>query len=103
MPNVISFMAVISACERGTQWEVLSLLREMPQLILMPNLISFMVGISACEKGAQWEVSTSMLSGISACEKGTLWEVALNLLCEMPQSRLMPVVLVLCTVHIIWR
>jgi pentatricopeptide repeat domain-containing protein 1 len=29
MPNVISFEAVISACEKGTQWEVaLSLLRE---------------------------------------------------------------------------
>ena len=29
MPNVISFEAVTSACEKGTQWEVaLSLLRE---------------------------------------------------------------------------
>ena len=49
LPNVISFNAGISACEKAAQWEfALSLLWYMPQLKLLPNVINFSAGINAC-------------------------------------------------------
>ena len=51
-PDVISYSAAISACEKGLQCEeALSLLPKMRNSWQEPNVISYNVAISACEKG----------------------------------------------------
>ena len=51
-PDLFSCDAVISACEKGMQWETaLGLLQEMPRRSLQPEVISFDAAISVCEKG----------------------------------------------------
>ena len=106
-PNVISFIATISACEKGRQWEkALQLLDEMQQRRLEPDVISFNAAISACGKGGQWDKALQLLdempqrrldpdvisfsAAISACEKSEQWEKALELLDEMQQRKLEP-------------
>eukprot|EP00973_Karenia_brevis_P034680 4785837-Karenia_brevis.AAC.1 len=55
-PDVISFSAAISACEKGGQWQrVAPLLNEMRSRGLSPDVISFNGAISACKKGGQWQ------------------------------------------------
>ena len=51
-PNVVSWTAAISACEKGKEWEgALGLLQVMMQQLLIPNFVSWNAAISACEKG----------------------------------------------------
>ena len=55
-PDVISYSATISACEKGGQWEkALQLFQEMRTNGIEPNVISYGATISACEKGGQWD------------------------------------------------
>ena len=50
-PEVITCSAVISACEKGEQWEkALALLREIPKKRLDPEVTTYSAAISACEK-----------------------------------------------------
>ena len=68
LAHMISFNADISACEKGTQWEVaLNLLSEMPQPRLMPNLISF-----------EWHKRMRGRGPVGGCLE-RVWEVALSL------------------------
>jgi pentatricopeptide repeat protein len=53
-PNVISFSAAISACEKGGQWErALGLLGEMRAVGVEPDVISFNAVIQACATAVQ--------------------------------------------------
>jgi len=109
-PDVCSFNAAMSACEKGGQWEkTLQLLDKMQQLH-KPDpgeavrfnryVITFNAAMSACEKGKQWEKFIQRLfendsmsnfnAAMSACEKGGQWEKALQLLDEMQQRNLEP-------------
>ena len=55
VPDVVSYSAGISACEKGKQWQrALSLLSEMQDVKVEPNVLSYSAGISACDKGDQW-------------------------------------------------
>ncbi|CAK0800611.1 unnamed protein product [Prorocentrum cordatum] len=65
-PNVISYSAGISACEKGDQWQrALALLSEMRDAKLEPNAIfSYNAGMSACEKGEQWQRALALLGGM---------------------------------------
>ena len=55
-PNVISFNAAISVCEKAGRWqEAVTLLEAMPQAKVQPNVISYSAAISACSKGGQWQ------------------------------------------------
>merc|ERR1739841_325877 len=88
VPDVISYSAAISACEKGGQWQVaLGLLATMQEAALVPNVISYSAAISACEKCGQWQEALGLLAtmqeadlvpnvisynaAISACEKWT--------------------------------
>ncbi len=56
VPNVITYNAAISACEKGEQWQkALGILAVMPEAGLVPNVITYNAAISACEKGQQWQ------------------------------------------------
>ncbi len=53
-PNVISYSAATSACEKGGQWQrALELLEGMSRRALRPDVISYSAAMSACEKGGQ--------------------------------------------------
>ena len=52
LPDVVSYLAVISACDKGQQWQlVLGLLTVMQQTAVLPIVISYNAAISACENG----------------------------------------------------
>ena len=54
-PNVISYSAAISACEKNTPREkALSLLQEMPSEWLEPDVIRHSSAIGTCEKSKLW-------------------------------------------------
>lgn len=53
---------MISACEKGKQWEAaLGLLKEAVQQSLMSNVVSNSAATSACEKGVHWEAGLELL------------------------------------------
>jgi len=100
-PNIISFSAAISACEKGQQCrQALRLLRVMPQQGVTPNVVSYNAAISACEKGQQWQLALDLLqempskavapdsitynAAIAACATGQQWQLAVQILREMP-------------------
>ena len=61
-PNVISYSAAVSACEKGQQREkALGLLQEMRHAQLQPNVISCSAAVSAREKGQQREKALDLL------------------------------------------
>eukprot|EP00438_Fugacium_kawagutii_P030805 Skav229495 [mRNA] locus=scaffold2455:48355:48795:- [translate_table: standard] len=60
-PNVISYSASISACEKGSQWQqALALLQHMPRAQVLPNLYAQNSTISSCEKAMQWQVALAI-------------------------------------------
>jgi pentatricopeptide repeat protein len=61
-PDVITYNASISACEKGGQWEkALQLLEEMRAKGVEPDVSLYSASISACEKGGQWEKALQLL------------------------------------------
>jgi len=66
LPNVITYGALISACEKGVQPErALEVFETMQRQGLTPSVITYNSLISACEKGKQLqralELSDTML------------------------------------------
>eukprot|EP00435_Cladocopium_sp_Y103_P061215 s1061_g22.t2 len=105
--DVISFNALISACEKGQQWHLaLSLFGRMQQEHLQPNVITYSAAISACEQVQQWSMALLLLhemrqkfvppnvvtygAASSACEKGQRWSEVLDLLQQMGSEGLQP-------------
>eukprot|EP00438_Fugacium_kawagutii_P000277 Skav206174 [mRNA] locus=scaffold3494:124406:139670:+ [translate_table: standard] len=103
-PNLISYNAVISSCERGHPWHVaLEILEQLPGAKLQPDVISYSVlelcasaAISACEKGRQWRAAVAVFGTmladqvISACENGRQWRQALHVFDAIATARLDP-------------
>ena len=101
-PNIFSYSAAISACEKGGQWQqALTLFQDMLEGGIRHDIISYNATISACEKGGQWQraltlfqelpeatMSPNVISynaAINACEKGGQWQQALLLFQIMPE------------------
>ena len=54
VPDVITYSAAISACEKSQQaQQALHLLQELQLRGILPNVITYNAAISACEKGQQ--------------------------------------------------
>ena len=54
VPNVITYSAMISACEKGHQLEpAMEIFAAMQQQGVVPNVVTYSALISACEKGKQ--------------------------------------------------
>ena len=56
VPNVITYNALISACEKGKQSEqALKIFGAMKQQGVVASIITYSASISSCEKGKQPE------------------------------------------------
>ena len=68
LPDVITYSAAISACEKGVQWQrALGLLEMMLRAELVPDTFSYGAVFTACEKGMQCR-RTSLHAG--RCDSG---------------------------------
>lgn len=60
-PNVVSYTAAVSACEKGGQWQIaLYLLDEMPLVKVTPEVNAYCAAMTACERGGQWQAALSL-------------------------------------------
>ena len=93
--NRVTYNAVLSACEKGEQLQmILAILEEMVQLTTLPDSFSYSASISGCGRCEQWQVAVDLLrvahsmkslnviaysAAVSACEKAKEWQQALAL------------------------
>ena len=57
-PNMVSYSALISACEKGKELRrAFDVFARMLRQALKPNMVSYNALISACEKGQQTEIA----------------------------------------------
>eukprot|EP00435_Cladocopium_sp_Y103_P033078 s1240_g8.t1 len=100
--NVVTFGAIIGACEKGSQWRHSLRLLGRLQRDAEPNVIACSAVISACAKGDQWQLALQLVAdvvetrlepnvqtytaAISSCREQ--WPRALQLLLEMQTSHL---------------
>ncbi|CAE8708476.1 unnamed protein product, partial [Polarella glacialis] len=64
-PNVITYNAAISCCEKGRQWQMaFVLLRQLREARVEPSVVTCGAVLSACEKGLQWRRSLSLLGAM---------------------------------------
>ena len=101
--SLIIFNAVISSCEKASQWQLgFEVFRRLSERQL-PDVISYNAVISCCEKGLQWKSALDFLTimswqvppsvitynaAISSCEKCHEWEWALHLFNDMSKQRI---------------
>ena len=107
-PNVITYSAAISACEKGRRPDAaLDLLAEMKARGLAPNVITYNAAISACEKGGRTDIALDLLAemkgrglelnvitynaGIKACFDAGMYADALKKTREAISKDLFPV------------
>ena len=100
-PDLVTFSALTSACEKGQQWEkALALVQEMPSWLVLPSIVTYSALASALGRGGQWTLSVALYdviraeavtfnevfcgAMISACGLGNAWEAALHFLFAMP-------------------
>ena len=91
IPDVITYAATISACEKSEQRQhTRSLLTEMGGVPVTPDRLTYSAALSACEKSEQWQQACCPLAEmgsvevipdvitytatISACEKSEQWQ-----------------------------
>ena len=62
LPNVITYSAAISACEKGQKpQQALHLLQELQLRGILPDVITYSAAISACEKGQKPQTALHLL------------------------------------------
>ena len=66
VPNVITYNALISACEKGKQPEqAMEVFKAMQQQGVVPDVITYSALISACEKSKQPEQAMEVFKALS--------------------------------------
>jgi pentatricopeptide repeat protein len=69
LPDVITYSALISACEKGKQPErALELFEAMQRQGVVPDVITYSALVSACEGSQQWELTSHLLSSMQQRE-----------------------------------
>ena len=98
-PNVVTYNAAISSCEKGSQWQLaLHLLWTAVGGRVSPDIITYSAAMSACETEGQWQTALQLFQimncksllldvisfnvAISSSEKGSQWCLACSLLEE---------------------
>ena len=106
-PNVVTYSALISAYEKGAQWELArDLFEAMKAARVQPDVITYSAPISAYEKAAQWELARDVFAEmnaagvqpdvksysalVSAYEKGAQWPRAEIAFAEMKAAGVQP-------------
>jgi len=106
-PDVVSFNAAISACEKGHRTAAaLALHRDMQLDGVEPNLVTANSLLSACGRGTLWRETLTFFrdflqrrghpdvitynAAITACERAGQWQEVLALLQKMPSHQLGP-------------
>lgn len=101
--NVITYGAIVDACEKSRDWpRALDLLEQMHSEDVAPNAVTYNAAMSACVKGKQWrkalalfgemkaqQLDPSVVSyscAFGACKQARLWQQALQLKEEMMES-----------------
>ncbi|CAE7279211.1 MRL1 [Symbiodinium sp. CCMP2592] len=95
-PDAVACSAVISACEKGRQWERALALLFAPKM--RPNVPAFNAAISACAEASRWPKALALFgsmeaellqpdvisfnTAIFACQMAGQWSLALSLLAE---------------------
>lgn len=74
-PDVISYSAALSACQKGEQWlAALTLLKEMRNQTIRPNEATYCTAISASEKGRLRTTCPRHVTGLKLrSESGVLY------------------------------
>ena len=92
-PNVVTYTAAISACQKGWQWErAVALLADMQRDGVKPNTITYNALLSACAREGRWEEALALLQDMKvggcppdmvsfnaaheACQNAGRWEAA---------------------------
>ena len=58
LPDVISYNATITSCERGRQWQMaLHLFSSMSESTLVPNIVSYSAAINCFGKVSHWKLA----------------------------------------------
>ena len=84
-PNVVTYSALISACEKKGQWPAaLCLFEEMPSAKVTPNAVTYTALISACEKKGQWQAALCLFEEMPEAKLGVS-NVAYNALLNSAQ------------------
>ena len=66
-PTDYTSNALISACEKGAQWErAVEVFEEMKVARVQPDVMLYSALMSACEKGAQWERAMAVFEEMKA-------------------------------------
>ncbi|CAJ1370904.1 unnamed protein product, partial [Effrenium voratum] len=99
-PDVVSFSAAISACEKGLQWQQALHFLQVQEEAGGMDLVSCNAAISACRK--VWQQALNLLAemplkklqadvvSFSAAISSCRWELALHLLLGMPEAQVQP-------------
>merc|ERR1712070_203271 len=73
-PNIITWSAAISACEKGAQWErALELFEEMQQRGVEPNVITWSAAISACQQSGSLNQAIDLFLEAQSIGIYSLW------------------------------
>ena len=85
LPDVISFSAGISACEKSGNWQqALQLLSDMQADGVQADVICINAGISACEKAGQWQMALHIFSETQARKEHGFVPVCPAASCSLP-------------------
>ncbi|CAL1169327.1 unnamed protein product, partial [Cladocopium goreaui] len=92
-PDVVSFNAAISSCEKGSNWQLaLHLLSDMAEEQLLPDVISFSSTLCSLDAAELWPLALEIFAWlcrglepnvysynavISSCQNGSQWQLAL--------------------------
>ena len=96
LPNVITYNSMISACEKGSQWQLALEIFFHTEDIEVDSILYSSV-ISACGSASEWLIALHLFrrssgdgsedpaaetisAAISACERGCQWQYALEFL-----------------------
>ena len=91
-PNVITYNAAMSACEKGDSWQsAFSLFAEMVNLNISHSVVSYGAAIAACRRASDWERALDLVwkldapnhiiysSAMEALLEAERWQLALVL------------------------
>ncbi|CAE7500055.1 unnamed protein product, partial [Symbiodinium necroappetens] len=101
--EVVTYSSVITACERGGQWQrALLLFHQMKVEGVEANVVTYNTAMTACERGSHWPGSLELFdemeehkllptvvsfgAAINACGQGQSWERVLAFLAKMRDS-----------------